>query len=156
MIRFWILMVAVLSVAAPAPAAAQFPELVVLLVNPRSGVKSVSDFSAWTKRSKKPLAYSSSGPDSQRFAEALAKKFEIKAVHVPYRDPSHGIFDLVGGHIDFALVDVDEALGQIRAGRLTALAAAGRQRFRDLPDVPTFAEAGYPELAAVFPASRSQ
>ena len=72
-------------------------------------------------------------------------------MHVPYRAPAQGILDLIGGHIDFSLVDVDDALGQIQGGLVTALAVAGKQRFPRLPDVPTFVEAGYPELAGVFP-----
>lgn len=149
MIRLCLLIAAALSIAAPAPAAAQSP--VVLLVSAKSGVKSVAEFVAWAKRSKKPLAYASSGPASQRLGEALAQKLAIKTVHVPYRAASQGILDLLGGHIDFAVMDVGAATGQIQGGLLTALAVAGKQRFPGFPDVPTFVEAGYPELAGVFP-----
>jgi tripartite-type tricarboxylate transporter receptor subunit TctC len=150
MIRFCILIVAVLSVCVSAPASAQ-SESVVLLVNPKSGVKSVADFVAWAKRSKKPLAFSSSDPASQRFGDTLAQKIGIKTVHIPYRAPSQGILDLIGGHIDFSVVDVGAAVGQIQGGLVTALAVAAKQRMPDFPDVPTFAEAGYPELAGLLP-----
>jgi tripartite-type tricarboxylate transporter receptor subunit TctC len=133
-----------------APASAQ-SDSIVLLVNTKGGVKSVADFVAWTKRSKKPLAYASSGPASQRLGEALAQKLGIKAVHVPYRAASQGILDLLGGHIDFAVMDVGAAVGQIQGGLLIALAVAAKQRIPGFPDVPTFAEAGYPDLAGVFP-----
>lgn len=142
-------MAAILSLCLPVPAAAQSP--VVLVVNPKSGVKSVADFVAWTKRSKKPLAYSSSGPASQRLGDALAQKLGFQSVHVPYRAASQGILDLIGGHIDFSMVDVGAAVGQIQGGLVTAIAVAAKQRFPGFPDVPTFAEAGYPELAGVFP-----
>jgi tripartite-type tricarboxylate transporter receptor subunit TctC len=147
MIRLCILLIAVLSIAMPAPASAQ-ADTIVLLVNPRSGVKSVADFVAWVKRSKKPLAYSSSDPASQRIGDGLAQKLGIKAVHVPYRAASQGILDLIGGHIDFSVVDVGAAVGQIQGGLVTAIAVAGKQRFPGLPDVPTFAEAGFPELVS--------
>jgi len=133
----------------PAPAAAQSSEPIVLLVNPKSGVKSVAEFAAWAKRMKKPLAYSSSGPASQRLGEALAQKLGIKTVHIPYRAAQQGILDLLGRHIDFSVVDVGAAVGQIQGGLVTAVAA--NQRVPGFPDVPTFAEAGYPELAGVFP-----
>jgi tripartite-type tricarboxylate transporter receptor subunit TctC len=149
MTRLCILIVAALSIWAPVPAAAQSP--VVLLVSPKSGMKSVAEFAAWAKKSKKPLAYSSSGASSQRLGEALAQKLGIKTVHVPYRAASQGILDLIGGHIDFSMVDVGAAVGQIQGGLVTALAVAAKQRFPGLPNVPTFAEAGYPELAGVFP-----
>ena len=150
MIRLCILIVAVLSVWMSAPAAAQSSP-VVLLVAPTSDLKSVADFVAWAKRSLKPLAYSSSGPPAQRFGEALAQKLGIKTVHVPYRVASQGILDLIGGHIDFSVVDVGAAVGLIDVGLVTALAVAAKQRIPGLPDVPTFAEAGYPELAGVLP-----
>ena len=73
MIRICILIAAVLGICAPVPAAAQSSDPVMLLVNPKSGLKSVADFVAWAKKSKKPLAYSSSGPPAQRFGEALAR-----------------------------------------------------------------------------------
>jgi tripartite-type tricarboxylate transporter receptor subunit TctC len=150
MTRLCILIVAILTIWVSAPASAR-AESVMLVVNPKSGVKSVADFVAWTKRSKKPLAYSSSDPSSQRFGEALAKKLGFQSVHVPYRAAVQGILDLIGGHIDYSVVDPGAAVGQIQGGLVTALAVTGKQRNPGFPDVPTFTEAGYPELAAVFP-----
>jgi tripartite-type tricarboxylate transporter receptor subunit TctC len=149
MTRICLLIVAALSLCVSAPAAAQSP--VVLVVNPKSGVTSVAEFAAWAKKSKKPLAYASSGPASQRLGEALVQKLAIKTVRVPYRAASQGILDLLGGHIDFAVMDVGAAAGQVQGRLLTALAVSGKQRFPGFPNVPTFAEAGYPELAGVFP-----
>ena len=84
-------------------------------------------------------------------ATRLRKKLEIKTVHIPYRAAQQGILDLLGRHIDFSVVDVGAAVGQIQGGLVLALAVTGKQRDPDFPDVPTFAEAGYPELAGVFP-----
>ena len=144
---YTLVVIAVLSVCVVAPAAAQ--SSVVLLVNPKSGVKSVADFAAWAKRSKQPLAYSSSGPASQRLGDTLAQKLDIKTVHVPYRVASQGVLDLIGGHIDFSVVDVGAAVGQIQGGQVTAVAVAAKQRMPGFPDVPTFEESGYPEIAAL-------
>jgi tripartite-type tricarboxylate transporter receptor subunit TctC len=152
MIRICILIATVLSIfCAPVPAAAQSSDPVMLLVNPKSGLKSVTDFVAWAKKSKKPLAYASSGPAAQRFGEALAKKLGFQSVHIPYRAAVQGVLDLIGGHIDFAVMDPGAAVGQIQGGLVTALAVGGKQRAPGFPDVPTFAEAGYPDLAWVFP-----
>jgi tripartite-type tricarboxylate transporter receptor subunit TctC len=151
MIRLCVLIAAFLAIAAPAPASAQS---VMLLVSPKSGVKSVPDFVAWTKKSKKPLAYASSGASAQRFGEALAKQLGFQSVHVPYRAAVQGILDLIGGHIDFAVMDPGAAVGQIQGGLVLALAVSGNQRAPGFPDVPTFAEAGYPELAGVFPGGK--
>ena len=72
-------------------------------------------------------------------------------MHIPYRAAQQGILDLMGGHIDFSVVDPGAAVGQIQGGLVRALAVTGKQRAPGFPDVPTFAEAGYPELAGVFP-----
>lgn len=148
MIRICILATAVLGICFSTPAAAQSS---MLLVSPKSGVKSVAEFAAWAKKSKKPLAYASSGPAAQRLGEAIAQKLGFQFVHVPYRAAVQGILDLMGGHIDFAVVDPGAAVGQIQGGLVRALAVSGKQRSPGFPNVPTFAEAGYPELAGVFP-----
>jgi tripartite-type tricarboxylate transporter receptor subunit TctC len=148
MIRFCIIIAALVGFCAPVPASAQ---QVMLLVSPKSGVKSVAEFAAFAKKSKKPLAYSSSGSAAQRVGEALAQKLDIKTVHIPYRAAQQGILDLMGGHIDFSVVDPGAAVGQIQGGLVRALAVTGKQRAPGFPDVPTFGEAGYPELARVFP-----
>jgi tripartite-type tricarboxylate transporter receptor subunit TctC len=148
MIRFCIIIAALVGFGAPVPASAQ---QVMLLVSPKSGVKSVAEFAAFAKKSKKPLAYSSSGSAAQRVGEALAQKLDIKTVHIPYRAAQQGILDLMGGHIDFSVVDPGAAVGQIQGGLVRALAVTGKQRAPGFPDVPAFGEAGYPELARVFP-----
>jgi tripartite-type tricarboxylate transporter receptor subunit TctC len=148
MIRICIIIAALVGFCAPVPASAQ---QVMLLVSPKSGVKSVAEFAAFAKKSKKPLAYSSSGSAAQRVGEALAQKLDIKTVHIPYRAAQQGILDLMGGHIDFSVVDPGAAVGQIQGGLVRALAVTGKQRAPGFPDVPTFGEAGYPELARVFP-----
>jgi tripartite-type tricarboxylate transporter receptor subunit TctC len=121
----------------------------VVLVNPKGGIKSLADFVAWGKRSAKPLTYASSGlnSDGHKLATAFAKKVGINVVHVPYRAATQGILDLLGGHIDFAAINFIAALGQIRGGLLTAVAVAAKERTPELPDVPTFAESGYPGFA---------
>src|SRR5687767_11503295 len=128
--RLCVLAVALAAACTSVPAAAQPSGPVVLLVNPKSGVKSLADFVAWGKRSARPLAYSSSGlnSDGHRLAEAFAKKIGINVAHIPYRAASQGILDLLGGHIDFTAVNVIAATGQVHGGLLTAVAIAAKQR----------------------------
>ena len=151
-----LIVVSFLGICTPLPAAAQSSPM-VLLVSPKSGLKSLAEFTAWAKENnksnRKPLSFSSSGAASQRLGEALAQKLGIKAAHVSYRPASQGILDLIAGDIDFSVVDADAAVGLIQVGLVTALAVAAKQRIPDFPDVPTFAEEGYPELAGVFPGS---
>lgn len=69
-----------------------------------------------------------------------------RITHVPYRGGAPGVTDLAGGNLDLMVSNLPECLGQIQGGRLRALATTGAQRHRLIPDVPTVAELGVPEL----------
>jgi tripartite-type tricarboxylate transporter receptor subunit TctC len=64
---------------------------------------------------------------------------------VPYKGGAPVMVDLAGGQIDAAWNSVNAAAAQVRAGKIKALAVTGEQRYPTLPDVPTFAEAGFPQ-----------
>jgi tripartite-type tricarboxylate transporter receptor subunit TctC len=65
---------------------------------------------------------------------------------VPYKGASQGLMDLVGGHIVFSAQTVTSTAGQMRGGTLRGLAVTSKSRLADFPDVPTFAELGYPDF----------
>lgn len=64
---------------------------------------------------------------------------------VPYKGGTPVMVDLAGGQIDAAWNSVNAAAAQVRAGKIKALAVTGERRYPTLPDVPTFAEAGFPQ-----------
>jgi len=66
--------------------------------------------------------------------------------HVPYRGGAPGVTDLVAGNLDLLISNLPECLAQIQGGRLRGLAITGAARHRLMPDIPTVAEAGAPEL----------
>jgi tripartite-type tricarboxylate transporter receptor subunit TctC len=72
----------------------------------------------------------------------------VDIVHVPYRGSPAALTDTLGGQVDMTFNTINALLGAIRNGRLRALATTGRSRDPLLPDVPTFAEAGYPAYEA--------
>lgn len=74
--------------------------------------------------------------------ELLRQRTGATLTSVPYRGLPPGIPDLLEGRLDLALLSVPLCLQHVKAGRLRALAVAGNNRHRDLPDAPTFAEAG--------------
>jgi tripartite-type tricarboxylate transporter receptor subunit TctC len=78
--------------------------------------------------------------------EQLRQQAGIKVVHVPYRGGGTVFTDLLGGQIQFAFATVPTLLEHIKAGRLRALAVTSPERVASLPDVPTMAEAGYPNV----------
>ncbi len=76
-------------------------------------------------------------------AEMLAKESQLKLTHINYRGSGPAVSALLGGEIDFALVDIAAVMGQIKAGKLKALAVTTPKRSSALPDVPTVAEVGF-------------
>src|SRR5580704_16187219 len=78
----------------------------------------------------------------------LAAKLDVQ--HVPYRGPIEVFADLITGRIDFYLVPITPAVPMIEQGKVTALAVSTPKRSPLLPNVPTIAEAGYPDAAYLF------
>ena len=141
----------------PVAQIAEYPSL--LLVNPRVPASSLKEFVAYARSKSPSITYASSGAGgAQHLAMELFKQIAgFDAVHVPYAGSAPGLLDLMGGRVDSIFVNLPGALPHIRSGRVRALALAGKARNRVVPDLPTFAEAGWPLDApgyagAVFPA----
>ena len=78
--------------------------------------------------------------------EQFARAIGVSLVHVPYRGQGPALNDLIAGQTQLMFPSVADVLGQLRAGRVTALAAMSPRRLALLPDVPTTAELGLPGL----------
>lgn len=98
-------------------------------------------------RSQGPLNYASGGEGSTAhlLTARLCKALGIEAQHVPYKDP--WMPDLIGGRIHFVVAPTPAVIGQIKGGRLQALASLTDQRLGLLEDVPSIRELGWPEQA---------
>ena len=97
------------------------------------------------------LNFSSSGIGaSQHMAGELFNLVAgIKVVHVPYKGSADAMRDLIGGQVTLSFDTTASSIGQIRAGKLKALAVASPKRASALPDVPTTAEAGFPGVEMI-------
>lgn len=121
----------------------------ILTVNPQKApVGSVPNLKAMLDLAKsKPGGYSYGsagvGNLTQLSFELLNGMAGVKMVHVPYRGSAPAQVALLSGEVDAAL-DNPSAVPKIKAGQLRALAVTSAQRWRDLPDVPTIAESGFP------------
>jgi tripartite-type tricarboxylate transporter receptor subunit TctC len=120
----------------------------VLVVNVASPYKSVADIVATAKAKPGTLNYGSGGIGTfAHLAGAMLNQAAgIKITHVPYKGGVQALNDVLANQLDMIAVDPPSALPQIRAGKLRAIAYTGAKRSALLPDVPTFAEAGYKEL----------
>jgi tripartite-type tricarboxylate transporter receptor subunit TctC len=67
-------------------------------------------------------------------------------LHVPYKGGAPAVIDLLGGHVNLAVIAAGAAVPHLRAGRLKGLAVSGAHRSGAMPNVPTMTESGYPQL----------
>jgi tripartite-type tricarboxylate transporter receptor subunit TctC len=120
----------------------------ILVVHPDVPAKSMRELVAYAKSKPGKLIYASqgNGTSGHIVGEQFKQLAGIDLVHVPYRGAAPAIQDLVAGHVSLLFDIVPLARTQIAAGKVRALAVASLQRLEGLPDVPTMAEAGFPEL----------
>ncbi|MCY1346306.1 hypothetical protein D9M68_530670 [compost metagenome] len=116
---------------------------IVLEVSPALPVKTVKELVAYAKANP-GLTYATAGTGtSMHLAGAMfAQMTQTSLTHAPYKGSSPAINDMLGGHITVMFDNLPASLPHIQAGKLRALAVAGKQRAPSLPDVPTLAEAG--------------
>ena len=122
----------------------------VLMVRTGSPVKSAAELIALAKRQPGQLKYGSSGAGTiiQMSFELFKHHAGIDVTHVPYKGGGPSVIALLGGEVDAVLNDLSVVLPHVKSGRGTALAVANASRLAPLPDVPTFAESGYPAVVA--------
>ncbi|TEA80069.1 tripartite tricarboxylate transporter substrate binding protein BugE [Allopusillimonas ginsengisoli] len=120
----------------------------VIEVNPKFPAKTFKEFVKALKDNPGKYTHGSSGTCSvlHLFGEAFKQSTGTDAVHVPYKGSGPAVTDAVGGQIDSMFDNLPSSMGQIQAGNLRPLAVAWPERLKTLPDVPTLAEEGYPEL----------
>jgi len=118
----------------------------VFVVNLPLGVPSVAELVRLAKA--KPVTTSSPGAGSlgHLLVEQFNRKAGITLEHVPYRGASDIMSALLGDHISTAMQAVSSVSAQVRAGKLKAIGVTGTERHPAFNDVPTFAEAGYPDV----------
>ena len=116
----------------------------VLVVHPTVPAKSVKDLVAHAQASGGKLNYASSGEGttSHLAAELFKSVANVQIAHVPYKGGGQAIIDLMAGHVQTGFVNILEALPQVNAGRLRALAVSTAKRSPVAPTIPTVAEAG--------------
>jgi tripartite-type tricarboxylate transporter receptor subunit TctC len=131
---------------APVIHIATLPNL--LVVHPAVPADSVQDLIAYAKANPGKLTYASQGNGSSGHmaGEQFRQIAGIDIVHVPYRGAAPAVQDLVGGQVQMMFDSVTLQLPQLSAGKTRALAVTSTQRVPAVPDVPTMAEAGLPDV----------
>jgi tripartite-type tricarboxylate transporter receptor subunit TctC len=120
----------------------------VLIVGPAVTAKDVKEMVAQMKAKPGTFNYASSGSGSTQHlaGEAFKKLAGVQMTHIPYKGSSQAHLDLISGNAQLMFDTTSSAIGQIKGGKVRALAVTSAKRSPELPDVPTLAEAGFPGL----------
>lgn len=120
----------------------------VLVVNPNSPYKTVQDIVNAAKAKPGSLTFSSGGigGSHQLSAELFEQNAGIDMIHVPYKSGSAGLTDLMAGNVTMMFDQMYSAMPSIKADKLRPIAITSKKRSPLLPNVPSFAEVGYPKV----------
>jgi tripartite-type tricarboxylate transporter receptor subunit TctC len=123
----------------------------VLCVNPAVSVTTVGELIALAKQTPGKINYSSpgNGTPGHLALEMIKTRSGADIVHIPYKGAAQATTDLVGGQVQAGFVVESTAIPLIKTGKLRALAISSATRSKQLPDVPTVAESGYPSFDVV-------
>jgi tripartite-type tricarboxylate transporter receptor subunit TctC len=118
----------------------------VLSVNAKLPIKSVPEFIAYVRERPGKVTFGSGGVGTLNHLSMtlFAKLAGIDITHVPYKGGGPAMADLIAGHIHAMFANLSDALGQAGAGTIRLLAVSSEKRAKQIPDIPTVIESGFP------------
>ena len=123
---------------------ASFPLIMVISKdNPASNVK---EFVAWAKQHVDKMNYPATSPAFILPSEQLKLKTGMPGVMIPYKSSNEMILSVIEGQTAFAIADGPPTVPQVKGGKVKALAVTGSTRSAELPDTPSMAEEGFPDI----------
>ena len=118
-------------------------QIVLIAVNASVPVTTLAELAAHSRAHPNTLNYGAGSGSLMLAGEALKASIGADMTHIPYNGIAPSVQALMAGDVQVGIVDVAAAMAGIRSGRVRALVVSGQKRASQLPDVPTFAEAGY-------------
>ena len=123
---------------------ANFPLIMVIGAdNPSQDLK---EFVAWMKAHPDKANYASSSPAFIIVTELFKLKSGMPGTMIPYKSSNEMNLSVIQGQSAMTIADGPPTIPQVKAGKVKAVAVTGKERSNELPDVPSMAEAGYPEV----------
>jgi hypothetical protein len=118
----------------------------LLVVHPSFPVRSVKDLIALARTKPKQVLYGSAGNGSAPHLSMtlFSSMAKVELEHVPYKGGGPALAGLLGGEVPLMLATVPSVMGQVKAGKLRAVATTSARRLPMLPDIPTVSESGLP------------
>jgi len=122
----------------------------VLVVPPDLPVKNIAEFLAYAKQAAPgTLNYGSTGVGTSSHLSSfmLMDHLGVQATHIPYKG-ADALNDLLASRVQFMFATIPSVIGQIKSGKLRALAVSSKDRSASMPDIPTIAEQGFADFDA--------
>jgi tripartite-type tricarboxylate transporter receptor subunit TctC len=130
---------------APVSMLASLP--LIMAVNAEVPARSIQELVTFSKSGNMSFASSGNGGAPHMAGELFKSVTGANMLHVPYKGSGPAVADVVGGRVQVMFDAAPSLIAHVRSGKLRVLAAASPQRNRVLPEVPTFAELGFPRIA---------
>jgi tripartite-type tricarboxylate transporter receptor subunit TctC len=120
----------------------------VMSIHPSVPARNMGEFISYARRNPGRLNYGTPGSGSlgHLIGETFKYAAKVDMVHVPYKGAAPALNDTLAGQVQVLFDNLPSSLPHIQAGKLRALAVASEKRVPALPDVPTFAEVGLPQV----------
>ena len=121
----------------------------MLLAHPSTGMRTLADVVTQARANPGRLSFASLGSSSPHYLgfEWFKRMAGVELIDVPYKGGGQALVDLLGGQVNLSLIVAGNGIKHARAGKLIALAVTSPTRNPLAPEVPTFAESGYPEFS---------
>jgi tripartite-type tricarboxylate transporter receptor subunit TctC len=123
---------------------ANFP--LIMVIGADNPSKTLKEFIAWMKQHPDKANYASSSPAFVITAELLKLKSGMPGTMIPYKSSNEMNLSVIQGQSAMTIADGPPTIPQVKAGKVKAIAVTGKERSDELPDVPSMAEAGYPDV----------
>lgn len=117
-----------------------------LVVGQDHPAKTAKELVEWTGKNPDKANYATSSPAFTLPSELFKMKSGAKGVAIPYKSSAESILGVIAGNAAMTIVDPPPTVSQVQGGKLRALAVLAKERFKDLPNVPTMTEAGFPDV----------
>ena len=123
----------------------------VLVVRADGPINTLDELVATARASGRPFTYGTAGAltMSNLVPTVYFQLNDVPVEHIPYQTGVTALADAVAGHIDFAAITLSTASPQLAEGVMRGVAISTAQRVAEFPDIPTFAELGYPQLTSL-------
>ena len=122
----------------------------VLVTHPSVPAKHLAELVAWIKANPGKVSFASFSPGtlSHFLGHQMNERFGLDMTHITFKGSGPQVQSLLGRHVQLGFSQIQTGLPHILSGKLHGIAVTGATRWRQLPQVPTFAELGYPDFTA--------